>query len=146
LNLTNIAETKLWIQNFIDTWVFAASVRSIEVYDACFENMDKFFTVSRSFLNGFDLRMVITFSIRQGQFERLLIGFPYRTYPEAVRLHRAKAILTLAKLVGSTEYFTDIMAGLDDDIREEKVDTIREILEEARTLIPLLDDSEFEFS
>jgi hypothetical protein len=106
--------------------------------------MDKFF--SYPLLNTMDLRMVVTFSIRQGQFERLLIGFSYRTYPEAVRLHRAKAILSLAKRVGETDYFTDIMAGLDDDIREERVDTVREVLQEARTLIPLLDDPEFEFS
>jgi hypothetical protein len=118
----------------------------MEVYDACFENMDKFFTVSYPFLGRFLVRMVVNASIRQGLFEHLLIGFPYRTYPEAVRLHRAKAILTLSEWVGNEDYFTDIMAGLDDDIREERVDAVREVLQKARNLIPLLDDPEFEFT
>jgi len=144
LNLTSIAETKFWVENLIDIWVRATSVRSMEVYDTCFEHMDKFFSYLR--LNLSVWTTVVILSIRQGQFERLLIGFPYRTYPEAVRLHRAKAILTLAERVGRSDYFTDIMAGLDDDIREERVDTVREVLEEARTLIPLLDDPDFEFT
>lgn len=113
----------------------------MEVYAACFENMDKIFTMSPPVLSPVDSRIHIIAAMRQGHFERLLIGFPYRTYPEAVRLHRAKAILTLAKQVGATDYFTDIMAGLDDDIEEERIDTVREVLEEARTFIP-----KFEFS
>jgi hypothetical protein len=121
-------------------------VRSIEVYSACFENMDKFFTMSDPILSPADLGVVIVEEIRRGRFEHLLIGFPYRTYPEAVRLHRAKAILALSKRVGRTEYFANIMAGLDDDIGEERVDAVREVLKEARTFIPLLDDPGFEFS
>ncbi len=123
------------MHNSIDIWVRATSVRSMEVYAACFENMDKFFTMSSPVLSPADFGIDTIAAMRQAHFERLLVGFPYRTYPEVVRLHRAKAILTLAKQVGATDYFADIMAGLDDDIRDERVDTVREVLEAARTFI-----------
>jgi len=108
----------------------------MEVYSVCLENIGKFFTMSPPVLSSIDLRIDIVGEMQLGHFENLLIGFPYRTYPEVIRLHRAKAILTLAKQIGDTDYFTDIMAGLNDDIREERVDTVREVLEEARTFIP----------